>query len=342
MESRGSSLLYLAEKDIVSAGVTMREVIETVEEVYRRHALGQVLMPPKRGINISDIEKDCRTGATAMFAYDGGTQCVGVKWIGENKTNKSERGMPNCLATLLLNDGRSFQPKAILQGLWITGMRTGAETAVGLKYLARRDIHAGRGTISIVGCGAQAKYQLLAVLEISNPADIVLFDANEETLNRFYDEAVSMGPVNGPKIRKAKSADEAVEQGDVVVTVTSTSGSPIVRAQLLKAGALVCAVGSQQEMSLDTVKSAARVIVDNVEQILHSGQLSKWVSAGWVGIRDISGEIGEVIAGKKPGRENDQELIVYMPGGMATLDIAVGSRVLERAKAKNLGLELSY
>jgi ornithine cyclodeaminase/alanine dehydrogenase-like protein (mu-crystallin family) len=342
MGSQNRSILYLEEKDVVAAGLSMKEVIGAVEAVYSRHAMGRVLMPPKRGVDISDIEQDWKTGATSMFGFDGGTGLAGVKWIGENKMNSDERAMPNCIATILLNDGRSFWPKAILQGLWITGMRTGAETAVGLKYLANKKVHDGGGTIAIIGCGAQAKYQAMAVLETLKPAQMILFDVKTESMDRLSGEIASMKPAGGSKVRKAKSSEEAVRESDVIITVTSTAGAPIVRAEYLQKGALVCAIGSRQEMSLDAVNLAAKIIVDNIEQILHAGQLGKWVTNGFFNERKISAEIGEVVAGKKRGRENDQEIIVYIPGGMATLDIAVGSLVIELAEKKNLGLKLAY
>lgn len=342
MNTKSDSILYLRENDVMATDLSMAEVIEIVEGVYRRHAYGKILMPPKRGIDISEIEPKWKTGATAMFGYDGGTGVVGVKWIGENKTNFPERKLPNCMASILLNDGESFKPKAIIQGLWITGMRTGAEAAVGIKYLSKKNVLLGNGKVAIIGCGVQAKFQLLAILEVVNSPEIVLFDQNIEVLDRFHDDIAPQIAGDRANLRKARSAEEAIRESEVIITVTSTSGYPIVQSEYLRKGALVCAIGARQELSLDTLHSADKIVVDNIEQILHSGQLLKWVTNGSFSERQISAEIGDVIADKKKGRENDQEAIVYLPGGMATLDIAVGSRIIELAKSLKLGINLNY
>lgn len=341
-QSKSNSILYLGEQDVIASGLTMKETIDIVEGVYARHATGKMLMPPKRGIDISEIESEWKTGSTAMFGFDGGKGVVGTKWIGENKTNTAQRGLPNCIATILLNDGASFWPKSILQGVWITGMRTGAESVVGMKYLAGSRFLGGAGTLSILGCGVQARFQMQAILSITSLKRIVAYDPIKESLQKFCEEIGNTLKDKGTVVEQAGSPGEAVAQGDVIVTVTSDAGSPFIRFKDLKPGALVCALGARQELSLEAIHSSSKVVVDNRAQILHSGQLSKWVASGTFTERNIYAEICEIIVGKKDGRTSEDEIIIYMPGGMATLDIAVADRVFELARSKGLGIELSY
>ncbi len=331
--SKKVEILYLAEKDVESTGLTMKETVETIEKVFRAHGVGDVIVPPKVLLDMQ-ITGKYDTWGNAMPAYVGPWNASGIKWAGANWNNPKKHGLPSIFASIILTDPETFAPVAIIGGGWITAMRTGAATAIAAKYLASSNAE----VLCLIGAGYQAKFQLSALNEIFKPCEVRVADLDKYRRAKFASE---MSERFSFKIRQVGTIKSAVQGADIVVTVTSAD-EPLVRYEWLKDNCFVCAVGSYQELEFRVIKSVNKIIVDHLEQTMHRGELAKWVSKGLVSERDIYAELGDVVAGKKPGRESDEETILCVPIGMGSEDIAVAHRIYELSMKKGLGQKLRW
>jgi ornithine cyclodeaminase/alanine dehydrogenase len=142
-------------------------------------------------------------------------------------------------------------------------------------------------------------------------------------------------------IRPASTMEDAVKGADIVVAVTSAD-EPLVRYEWIREGCLICAVGSYQELEFRVIKSMDKIIVDHLGQTMHRGELAKWVAKGLVSERDVYAELGDVVAGKKKGRESDDEKILCVLIGMGSEDMAMAGRIYEIAKERGLGQKLGW
>lgn len=322
-------VLYLSGKDVVETGLTMKETIEVSENTYKAYATGDASLGKKAGLNMEVFGRPRDSGLTAMSAYVRPLGIAGLKWIGLNFENPAKRDLPSHTAMIILNDAESMAPLAIMEGGWITAMRTGAATGVGAKYLARE----GASTVGVIGAGYQSRFQMLALKEVL-PLDRIL--VTDVVKARCQSLAHDMTNELGVQVMPVESPRKAAENSDIIVTVTSAD-EPLVLHQWLRTGTLVCALTDHSNFDYDVTKKANKIVVDNIENTLHLGELAKWIEKGLVSEKNIYAEIGEVIAGKKRGRENAKELILYVPIGVGYLDVAVGAAVLELAKQRRLG-----
>jgi ornithine cyclodeaminase/alanine dehydrogenase-like protein (mu-crystallin family) len=314
----------------------MDKVMEIVEGVYRDHGIGSIIMPPKSFLPISALDENISTSACIMSGYLRSYSMTGIKWIGENFKNFKRYKIPNIISTILLNDTKNFSPKAIIQSNWITAARTGAATAIGIKYLARKDASG----ITIIGAGYQARFQLEAIMRVKASSEVYIYDTDRVARNIFIDQMRKRFPE--ARIRAIDSAEEGVKRSDIVVTVTSVLDASLVEYPWLRPGTLICSIGAGRECSFEVTKKANKIVVDNLIQCLHGSELGKWVDYGWLSEKDVYGEIGEIVSGKKQGREREDEIILFIPHGMVTLDIAVATVVLELAEKKDIGRVLPY
>jgi ornithine cyclodeaminase/alanine dehydrogenase-like protein (mu-crystallin family) len=209
-------------------------------------------------------------------------------------------------------------------------LRTGAATGVAVKYLARE----GTASLGVIGCGWQARSQVECIREaLPGIERIVVYCRNGERLKKFCRE---VGAESGESHRDA--ADQ-----DIVVTAT-TSRDPVLRGEWLRPGALVCAIGANdaRHRELDNVvlERAAFVCCDSVEQArLESGDLIEPVEAGVLDWLEVH-ELQEVVAGELPGRQADDDIVVFKSNGIAAWDVAIGAVALERARERGVGTQV--
>lgn len=326
-------LLYLAEKDVQFTDLTMRDTVEIVERVFEAHGQGDAIVPPKISLDMQ-ITAKYNTWGNAMPAYVGPWNVSGIKWAGANWNNPEKHGLPSIFATIILTDPETFAPVAIIGGGWITAMRTGAATAVASKYLARQDSR----VLCIVGAGYQAGFQLSALDEVLNLDEVRIADKREQARERFAED---MAKKLGLNVNPVATMEDAVKGADIVVTVTSAD-EPLVHYEWLKDGCFICAVGSYQELQFRIVKSVDKIVVDHLEQTMHRGELAKWVSKGLLSERDVYAELGDIVAGKKKGRESDTEKILCVPIGMGSEDLAVAKRIYDISLEKGIGTKLRW
>lgn len=300
----------------------MKEALRAVEHSFKLEAEGKVIMPSKLYLDLPQYHGDFR----AMPAYINGT--AGIKWVSVYPKN-ADHNLPSVIATIVLSDPNTGCPLAFMDGTYITSVRTGAAGGVAVKYLARKD----STIIGMVGAGIQAKTQLMAIAEVvSKIEEVKVFDLYKEVSQKYVKE---MNAKLGLNLRVVETIEEVTE-ADIVVT-TTPSTKPVVMNKHIKPGTHINAIGAdakgKQELEA-SILLKAKVIVDDIEQASHSGEINVPLSQGVIKVEDIYGTLREIIAGTKRGRENEEEITIFDSTGLAIQDIICAKLVYEKAKER--------
>ena len=320
--------VLLSQQDIQSV-LTMKDVVEIVEKTFKGMGEGTVVNPTKVGLDLGEIAPwpPYKGFMNAMPAYIGWLDIAGIKWAGGFLDNH-KIGLPYISSMILLIDPRTGHFRAAMDGALITNLRTGAQSAVALKY-----IHTGPSIrLGLYGAGAQGRTQTRAVAEVFAIETLKVYDIQREAAERFADE---IRPVVKGKIVIARSPEEVMDS-DAVICVTQ-SKDKFVKEAWWKPGTALFPMGSYQECEDACILKADKIIVDHVGQCLHRGALKELNEAGKISERNIAATIGEVVAGKKPGRTSPTERLLCIPIGTGAMDIAVATVALQRAGEKGLG-----
>jgi alanine dehydrogenase len=299
--------------------LSVREAIEAVERAFKLKAENKSRMPPKIYLDMPEFGGDFR----AMPAYIDGI--AGLKWVC-GYPNNHQYNLPTVMATIVLCDPRTGRPWAIMNGEYITNIRTGAAGGVAVKYLAREN----SSVIGMIGAGMQARTQLMAINEVlNNIEEVGVFDVNRDTSRRYAEEMGAELKINVSPVEKIEVAADA----DIVVT-TTPSKEPVVKKEHIKPGTHINAIGAdakgKQELEVNLLVSA-KVVVDDIEQASHGGEINVALSGGQLKVEDIHGSIGEVIINSKSGRESDDEITVFDSTGLAIQDMVCAKLVYEKA-----------
>jgi len=311
--------------------LSMSEVIAAVEEAFRAKGLGKVQMPPKSYVNFERYGGDFRV----MPAYLEEMGAAGVKIVNVHPKNPKEHCLPTVMATIILLDPATGAPLTIMDGTLITNLRTGAGGAVAAKHLARKDSK----VVAMVGAGVQAKTQLLALKEVFKIEEIRVNDLSEKNAGLYAEE---MGNELGVVAKVFQSTKEAVEAADIVVT-TTPSTKPILMSDYVKEGTHINAIGADApgKQELDPkILLRAKVVVDDIEQAIHGGEVNVPLSKGDIARGNIHADLGEIITKKKLGRASQEEITVFDSTGLAIQDIATDWVVYQKAKRLGKGREV--
>jgi alanine dehydrogenase len=323
--------IRLIPRSEVEGLLNISEAIEAVEEAFRVKGQGKTQMPPKSYIFFRKFGGDFRV----MPAYLEGLGAAGVKVVNAHPENPEKHDLPSVMAIILLLSPETGAPLAVMDGTLITNMRTGAAAAVAAKYLARKDSK----IVGIVGSGAQARTQLVTLNEVIGITEVRVEDVVPGKAKQYAEE---LGERLGLNIQAVDTTEEAVMGVDVVITVTPRR-SPLVMDDWISEGAHINAIGAdapgKQELDPQILKRA-KIIVDDWEQASHSGEVNVPLSDSILTRDDIYADIGEVVAGKKPGRVSDDEVTVFDSTGLAVQDIAVAWRVYQKAMKEGAGSEI--
>ncbi len=316
--------------DDVEQVLEMGEVIESVESAFRYYGLGRVQMPSKSYLYFDKYNGDLRT----MPAYIPDTDEAGVKIVNSHPQNPS-KGLPTVLAIYVLNDPATGKPLAMMNATYLTDIRTGAGSAVATRYLARKNSR----VLGIVGCGRQSRTQLSAISQLFELDEVLITDKSGEHCDMFIKEMENKvdADIKRVDLQEACSVD--------IITTTTPVKDPIIKSEWIEEGTHINAVGAdapgKQELESDILKRA-RIVVDSREQAYHSGEINIPLLRGEISREDVYGELGEIVAGKIPGRENDEEITVFDSTGMAVQDVAVAALAYRRSVEKNMGTRLEY
>jgi alanine dehydrogenase len=330
-----SQTTLLINQEQIKSLLDMPTVLKIVEQVYRSHGEGKVVMPTKITLDLGEGRPwpPYKGFMNAMPAYLGDVDIAGIKWAGGFQDNY-KIGLPYISAMILLINPKNGTFLAAMDGAHITAVRTGAASAICAKALARKDA----SILGIIGAGVQGRMHLRAFQQVFKLKEVRVFDTKEGAAKKYREE---MTAELGLNILPKRSYQEVTEGADIVCTVT-IGDEPMVKKKWLKKGSLVISAGSYQELDPDVVLSADKIVVDHWGQASHRGELAKLVEAGKIGDKNIHAEIGDILAGKKRGRERDDENILAVPIGLGSVDIGCAVEVYRKAKEKGMGTLFSF
>lgn len=319
-----NKLLYLSYKDVISTNLSMADIIKVVEQGFMEMGNGQVEMPPKPGVH-PGVDGD--NFIHAMPAYIPAMNSAGVKWVSGYPGNPA-KGLPYINGLLIYNDTQTGMPLAVMDCTWITAMRTGAASAISAKYLARPD----SSVIGILACGVQGHTNLEAMNVLFPLKKVYAFDTNPEQAKLFADYGQTK---LGLDVESVSEPRKAVTGCDIVVTSGPILKEPheTIRSGWVDKGTFVSCVDFDSFFSRNALNQADKWTTDNLAQY---NQYKN--SAGYfTDCPDVYAELGELVTGRKKGRQADEEINFAANLGLAMEDMAVCPLLFQLAKEKNIG-----
>lgn len=333
-----SSILYLNKTDILQIdGDSSALYTAAVHHAFMLHANGQSVQPLKPYLRWdSNGQHHIADRIIAMPAYLGGNAPVaGLKWVGSKHDNPVQRGIERASALVILNDPQTNYPIAILEGSRINAMRTGAVTSLAASYLAKKDF----SRVSCIGCGPIGTAQLFTLFEqFPTASHLYLFDRDATVAQHLVENLQQRFPQIEYSIMA--TAKDALQEGEVVLLCTTTD-QPYVSYDFLQKGAFVSNV-SLMDVHKDVFTRADKVVVDDWMQCNREGKvINLLVEEGLFSFEQIHAELGDLVNGRRPGRETDEEIILFNPMGLAIEDIACAQAIYQRAIEKSIGTWLN-
>jgi ornithine cyclodeaminase len=308
----------------------MADAVQAMKDAYRQYSMGQADVPLRSRLEIPEA------GGVSLFmpAFVRGSGDLAVKAVSVFPRNP-ERSLPTIHALVIVFDAQTGAPAALIEGATLTALRTGAASGAATDLLARRD----STILAVFGSGAQARTQLEAVCAVRPITDVLIFSLDLEGARRMVAELAGR-TASGARLRLAASPQEAVALADVVCTAT-TSSTPVFADADLRIGTHINAIGAftpeMQEINPATV-ARARIFVDSrTAALAEAGDLIQPLRRGLISEASIVGELGEVVAGTRPGRTGAEEITLFKSVGLAVQDAVAAGAILRRAEAQGLG-----
>jgi alanine dehydrogenase len=326
---QSDSTLLLSRSDVEGL-LSLTECIDAVEKVFRQHD-----KLPVPGILGMKTENGSLHVKTAVFTAD--RNYIVAKLNTNFPQNRQRFGLPTILGVILVCDAENGRALALLDSIDITIKRTAAATAVAAKYLARKD----SSVATICGCGTQAGAQLRALHLVLPLKKIYAFDIDQNASSRFATELSSELKID---IEPTRHLPGAIQNSDVCVTCT-TATKFLLHKNDVPAGTFVAAVGAddahKQEIDPALIASA-KVVADNLAQICSIGDTHHAIAEALMKKEDVYAELSEIVAGKKPGRTSDDEIIVFDSTGVAIEDAAAAAIAYEKALTPGIGIYFEF
>lgn len=314
-------LLYLSRADVESVSLDMPTIIALLETAFGQKGQGRVEMPPKPGIH---TQPDAFIHA--MPAFIPALQSAGIKWVSGYPENY-KRGLPYISGLLILNDVETGLPYAVMDCTWITAYRTGAATALAAKYLARP----ASQVVGILACGVQGRTNLLALAALFPIQRVYAYDILPDVQRQYVQEMAARW---GIEVIGVDDPKQAVVESDLVVT----SGpilkhpQPTIQKDWLQPGAFASAVDFDSYWTPEALAQFDKLCTDD------HAQFQYYKSVGYFQQTPTPyADLGEIVAGLKPGRERDDERTMAMNLGLALDDMAVAPEIYRRARERGIG-----
>lgn len=323
-------MLLLNREDIRKV-FSMKDAIETDKDCYRLFNEGRFDVPLRAVISGS------HGNFLFMPAYCEDMGAAGLKIVNIMPGNTA-KGLPASIGQVLLIDGETGVVKSMMDGTYITALRTAAASGAAFDLFGVRDAAVG----AMIGTGSQAMCQLEAMLTARPLREVRVAARNYDKTRAFVEEArVQLGSY-GAEIIACEDTNAAVDGADLVTLVT-VSGTPVCSAEYFKPGCTISAVGAytydMQELDPAVFAKCSKIYFDSVEAVLsESGDILRPLDEGTLSRDQFTGDIGEYILGKIPGRESDDEIIVFENVGMGALDLMTAARVYDKASAAGIGV----
>ncbi|EJX18941.1 hypothetical protein SOJ_03700 [Staphylococcus sp. OJ82] len=330
-------MLYLNRSDIEQAGGNHSTVyVNALTEALKAHANQDFVQPLKPYLRANGTEGHIADRIIAMPSHIGGQDPVsGIKWIGSKHDNPSERKIERASGVIILNDPETNYPIAVMEASLISSMRTAAVSVIAAQKLAKKGFEA----LTIIGCGLIGDRQLQSMLEqFDHIKQVYVFDQFEKASASFIEKWAEARPEI--HFVQATTAKEAVENGEVVITCTVTD-KPYIEYDWIQKGTFISNI-SIMDIKKDVFTQADKVLVDDWSQANREKKtINQLVLEGRFSREALHAELGELLTGAKPGRENDDEIILLNPMGMAIEDISSAYYIYKEAKQQQIGTTLS-
>ena len=329
---KGTEILILKESDI-SSMITMSDIIEADKEALSIYSSHKSNIPLRSNLDIPEYKGQC----LFMNGYAAPAKALGVKIVSvyPENINKNLTSVP---ATMVLVDAETGVVNSLIDGTYLTRLRTGAISGLATDILSRKDSK----ILALFGTGGQAVTQLEAVLTVRKIEEVRVFDIFQDRAKEFAKKmSEKFSKKFNVRIIAAESSDKAIENADIITTVT-TSKKPVFDANKVKKNVHINGVGSytpdMQEIPEDILVKANKIYVDTKDGAINeSGDLITPIKKGLIKKEKINGELGEVINGQIKGRENDDEMTFFKTTGSAVLDLVAAQKIYEMAKTKGVG-----
>jgi alanine dehydrogenase len=323
--------LVLTDSEVMSV-LDMDLALAAVREAFRAHGEGRVNMPPKAHLMVAQGSFKAMYGE--IFLPQG--HVCGVKW-NANLPENPHQGRRTITGKLLLNDPETGVELADMDATLITAYRTGAAGGLAAALLSRP----AASRLGLVGAGAQARTQVAAILKVRPIHRVTIYSRSLNRARAFQEEVQK---AYGLEAEAVDRVAPAVEGQDIVVT-TTPSYRPLVPRQWVAPGTHINAVGADspgKEELEPAILKAAKIVVDDWAQCREIGEINVPLARGELAPADIYGSLGEIVAGKKPGRTSPGEITVFDATGLAIQDLSLGLEILRLARERGLGEEKDF
>jgi len=310
--------------------LTMRDAIESMREAFGQLSSGAAQVPLRIGLPAGD--------GVSLFmpAHLRDSSSMGLKIVSVHTANGA-RGLPTILALVALVDAETGAPLALMEGAYLTSVRTAAGSGLATEYLARPDA----SVAAVIGAGAQGRAHALAMCTVRPITELRVLDSYAPSAQAL---AAEVSAQTSAKVRIVSSAGEAVGGADIICCCT-TSPTPVVEGRYLKLGAHINAIGAYtpdtREVDDETIERATQIVVDSRATVAHeAGDLVIPIKAGILHESDIYAELGDLVLGRKGGRANPDGITLYKAVGNAAQDVAAATAALKAAQTMGLGVEV--
>src|SRR5882724_2493236 len=327
-------ITFLNRLDIEELALSDEEILAANETSLAAQGRGQTVIEPR--VHLAPGQSNGHFNVL-RGAINAPVDRAGIKVVGDFVDNY-KLGFPSELGVVLLLDPRTGAPQAILDGAGITDMRTGAMTAVGAKYLARKDSK----ILGHIGARGSAYWNVCLLDHLFDFDEIRVHSRRPESRNSF---AARLEKDLGKKIIVTEDWRSCVEGADIVVEASRLNEpTPMLKTEWIKPSAFVVPYGTMSAIELSLTDIMQKLVVDDWGQCKGGpfGSLRAHVDAGLLSEETLHGELGEIVAGRKPGRESPRETILFWHRGLSLSDIALGSAMLEKAARLGVGQRLLY
>lgn len=325
----------LLDRETIRGLLTMGDTMALLEAAFGELAAGDAVMPQRTAV----ADPEHNGWYAFMPAQLKGMGALGIKAVTVYKDNPSKFGLPSTLATIVLLDGETGKTVSVMDGGFITAMRTGGVTGLATKYLARADAKVA----GVLGMGVQARAQCEGMAAARELDSVLCFSMDSDEAKRAF--ADDMSAALGIPVNVAGSTREVVEGADVLALAT-TAATPIVSGDWLPAGLHINGIGSHAPgvRELDTASVVkSKIVCDQLAACLaEAGDIQIPIEEGALKEGDIYGELGELITGAKAGRESDEEITLFKSVGLSIQDISTAYHVYRKALEQGVGTEFDF
>lgn len=314
-------ILYLSKADVKSVKIEMTSIINLLEKAFREKGEGRIEMPPKPGIHTKPD-----AFIHAMPAYIPAFGSAGIKWVSGYPDNQ-KHGLPYINGLLILNDVETGIPYSVMDCTWITAYRTGAATALSAKYLARPDSE----VVGIIACGVQGRTNLEALATIFPIKHVFAYDISTTAQQKFIEETSANLKL---EITGVDDPHKAIIESDIVVTSGPIliNPTPTISKDKLREGSFASAIDFDSYWKPEALSQMDKISTDDHAQFVYYREVGYFLHTP-----DPYADLGEIITGRKPGRETKKERTMAINLGLALDDMAVAPEIYRRASDKGIG-----